>query len=67
MTNEEITQRYSYLIGTPYDESMKATISTETGRDRVLGPNEISTMEFDPQRVHIRVDGNGNVQGLAFN
>jgi Peptidase inhibitor I78 family len=67
MTNEEIIERYAHLIGTPYEESLKATIGVETGRTRVVGPNDIGTKEYDPQRIHIRVDGNGNVQGFAFN
>ncbi|MBF8742277.1 I78 family peptidase inhibitor [Pseudomonas guariconensis] len=67
MTNEEVVHELQYLIGLPYEGSIKTAITQATGRTRVVGPNEMSTREFDPERVHVRVDASGAVSGFAFN
>lgn len=67
MNNEEILHALAHLIGTPYEPSVKATISEITGRARVVGPKEISTKEYDDQRIHIATDANSLIQGFSFN
>lgn len=67
MTNDEVTHALQHLIGTQYVESLKAQIAEATGRQRVVGPDDISTKEFDPTRIHICADGSGAITGFAFN
>ena len=67
MSNEEIVHALQHLIGMPYEASIKTNITQVTGRTRVVGPNEMCTREFDPERVHVRVDASGAVSGFAFN
>ncbi|MBA1241445.1 hypothetical protein [Pseudomonas japonica] len=67
MTNEEIVQMLQGLIGTTYAPSVKAHISDVTGRAVVIGPNELHSKIFDPERVHIQADTNGIITGFAFN
>ncbi|MFJ4442924.1 hypothetical protein ACIPZ8_12625 [Pseudomonas sp. NPDC089422] len=66
MNNEEVLQALAHLIGTPYEPSVKSTITGITGRARVVGPNEISTKEYDINRIHIRTDANQLIQGFSF-
>ena len=56
MNNEQVLQALAHLIGTPYEPSVKATISEITGRARVVGPNEMTTKEYDTNRIHINTD-----------
>ncbi|WP_416466061.1 hypothetical protein [Pseudomonas sp. LFS044] len=67
MNNEEVLQALAHLIGTPYEPSVKATITEITGRARVVGPKEISTKEYDIDRIHINADANSLIQGFSFN
>ncbi|HDS1678767.1 TPA: hypothetical protein QEM39_000232 [Pseudomonas putida] len=66
MNNEQVLQALAHLIGTAYEPSVKATISEITGRVRVVGPNEISTKEYDVERIHIKTDANSLIQGFSF-
>lgn len=66
MTNEEALQAITHLIGTPYEPSVKDTITAITGRDRVVGPGEASTREYDSNRIHIVTDANRLIQGFSF-
>ncbi|MHC6228051.1 I78 family peptidase inhibitor [Pseudomonas sp. X10] len=66
MTNEEALQALETLIGTPYEPSVKATISELTGRLRVVGPSEFTTREYDLQRITIVVDEDDAIQGFRF-
>jgi len=67
MNNDEVLQTLAHLIGTPYEPSVKDTITEITGRSRVVGPNEVSTREYDIDRIHIRTDANQLIQGFSFN
>ena len=66
MNNEQALQALAHLIGTPYEPSVKATISEITGRARVVGPNEMTTKEYDINRIHINADANSLIQGFTF-
>ncbi|MCV4285263.1 hypothetical protein [Pseudomonas capsici] len=66
MTNEQITQALQYLIGTRYVPSVKPYISELTGRTRVLGASDVSTREFDLNRVHVGTDDAGLISGFTF-
>lgn len=66
MNNENVICALQHLVGTPYDESIKATVTELTGRPRVVGPNDISTREFDLQRIHVRADDDGSITGFTF-
>lgn len=66
MTNEEVLQTLEHLLGTPYEPGIKDTITELTGRDRVLGPNEIATREFDLNRITIAVDDENAIEGFRF-
>lgn len=67
MTNEEVLQALSHLLGSRYAPSIKDEISAITLRSRVVGPSEMSTHEFDPMRIHIQADAKGIIEGFAFN
>jgi hypothetical protein len=67
MNNDEVLQALAHLINTPYEPSVKDTITEITGRPRVVGPNEMSTREYDINRIHIKTDGNQLIQGFSFN
>jgi len=67
MNNDEILQSLAHLIGTPYEPSVKGTITEITGCPRVVGPNEMSTHEYDATRIHINTDANQLIQGFSFN
>ena len=32
----------------------------------MVGPNEMSTLEYDINRVHIKTDANGLIKGFSF-
>jgi hypothetical protein len=66
MTNPEIEIALQHLVGTRYVPSLKAYISELTGRPRIVGPNEITTYEFDVERIQIRADSTEIVTGFAF-
>ncbi|AGZ37781.1 hypothetical protein C4Q28_01600 [Pseudomonas sp. SWI6] len=66
MNNEEVLQALAHLIGTPYEPSIKDAITAITGRPRVVGPNEITTREYDINRVHIKTDAHAVIQGFRF-
>jgi len=66
MTNEEVLQAIAHLIGTPYEPSVKDTITAITGRDRVVGPGEASTREYDSNSIHIITDANRLIESFSF-
>nr|WP_314479683.1 hypothetical protein [uncultured Pseudomonas sp.] len=67
MTNEEVLKALAHLVGTAYEPAIKQTICTLTGRSRVVGPNEMTTREYDAERIHIQVDANALINGFQFN
>ncbi|CAM3615646.1 hypothetical protein D3C76_1141740 [compost metagenome] len=67
MTNEEALQQIDHLVGTRYVPSVKAYVSELTGRDRVVGINDRSTREYDPERIQIEGDADGKIKSFAFN
>lgn len=66
MTNEQVIAALVHLIGTEYTSSLKAEITEITGRQRIVGPNEASTMEYDLNRVHVVADGELKITGFTF-
>lgn len=66
MTNDEVQMTLAKLIGMPYTEAVKAQIRDLTGRARVVGPTDISTMEYDESRIHVVAGGNGVISGFRF-
>ncbi len=60
MTNEEVLNSVKHLVGSRYVPSVKAYISELTGRPKVTGVDDISTMECDDNRLNIK----GNEAGL---
>ena len=66
MSNEVVLQQLQHLIGTRYVPTVKAYISELTGRDRVVGPGEVTTREFDVNRVNIEADGAGIITAFHF-
>ena len=67
MTNEEVLRTLAHLVGTPYAPALKDTIRTLTGRPRVVGPNEMSTRDYDAERIQIKADADLMIQSFAFN
>lgn len=66
MNNDEALKTLAHLVDTPYEPGVKATISALTSRARVVGPNEMCTLEYDTDRVHIKTDANGLIKGFSF-
>ena len=66
MTNEEVTQLINHLIGSRYVQSVKAYISELTGRPRVVGIHDKSTLEMDPDRIHLVGDTDGVIVSFYF-
>ncbi|MNM25972.1 hypothetical protein D3C76_753780 [compost metagenome] len=67
MTNEEVLQTLAHLVGTRYVPELKGTICALTGRTRVVGPNEMSTRDYDAARIQIKADADLMIQSFAFN
>jgi len=66
MTNEQVLQALQHLIGNRYVPAVKGYISQLTGRARVTGAEDISTREFDPDRIHVGTDEAGLISGFSF-
>ncbi|HCN47126.1 MAG TPA: hypothetical protein DIT18_16940 [Pseudomonas sp.] len=66
MTNDEVLVALSKLVGCEFTAATKAEITKLTGRARVVGPNEPSTMELDNSRIHVIAGGNGVITGFRF-
>ena len=66
MNNEEAKAALAKLIGCEYTEPTKAEITKLTGRARVVGPPDASTMEIDESRIHVLAGGNGVITGFRF-
>jgi len=66
MTNEEVLVALSPLVGCEYTEATKARITELTGRARVVGPTDISTLDLDRSRIHVVAGGNGVITGFRF-
>ncbi|MFD2645831.1 I78 family peptidase inhibitor [Pseudomonas japonica] len=66
MTNEEVQVALAKLIGCEYTQAVKAQITELTGRARVVGPNDVSTLEMDESRIHVVAGGNGMITGFHF-
>lgn len=67
MTNEEVLQTLAHLVGTRYVPELKGTICALSGRTRVVGPNEMSTRDYDAERIQIKADADLMIQSFAFN
>lgn len=66
MTNDEVLQQTKHLIGTRYVAAVKAYIIEVTGRNRVHGPGEVTTREFDVNRVGVVADNQGIITAISF-
>jgi hypothetical protein len=66
MTNDDIVKQLHYLIGSRYVASVKAYIEELTGRARVVGPGDMTTLDIDPQRIRIVTDANGCIARFDF-
>ncbi|PWB32754.1 hypothetical protein DCO48_12335 [Pseudomonas sp. SDI] len=66
MSNEEVEAALAHLIGTDYESSLKAEVSTLTGRERVNGPGDFSTKEYDPKRVTLVTDDKNIITRICF-
>lgn len=65
MTNEEVLQALQHLNDTRYVPSVKPYIAEMSGRALVVGPGEMSTRDYNPERIHIIVDEQ-RILGLHF-
>ncbi|MDU9392662.1 I78 family peptidase inhibitor [Pseudomonas sp. zfem002] len=66
MTNDEVQVALAELIGCEYTPALKARITELTGRARVVGPTDVSTMDLDHSRIHVVAGGNGVITGFRF-
>ncbi len=61
MTNEQAIAAIQHLVGSPYVPSVKTYITELTQRPRIVGPGEISTREYDAQRINIAANSDGQI------
>jgi len=56
-------------VGRPYTDALGETARKATGatRLRVLRPGDMATMDFDPSRLNITLDGAGRVEQVGCN
>ncbi|WP_277961503.1 I78 family peptidase inhibitor [Pseudomonas sp. RIT-To-2] len=66
MTNDQVIAAIAHLVGTQYEPGVKAQITQLTERARVVGPNEMSTREYDLNRVHIVANATGTIEAFTF-
>ncbi len=66
MTNEQVLQLIQHLIGSRYVPGVKAYICELTGRARVVGVNEPTTLDVQPERIHIQGNAAGNIESFRF-
>ncbi|WNW12731.1 hypothetical protein RRX38_16765 [Pseudomonas sp. DTU_2021_1001937_2_SI_NGA_ILE_001] len=66
MNNDEIIQALQYLIGSRYVPAARAYIGELTGRDRVHGPRDITTREYDLNRITVQTDDKDVITGFSF-
>lgn len=66
MTDEELAIPINHLLGTPYVPAVKAYISELTGRARVVGPGDHSTLEIDPHRINVHTNAIGKIITFEF-
>ena len=66
MTNEEVLETLTPLLGMHYFVSIKDYVGDLTGRARILGPGDLATREFDSNRVNIRIDKAGYIAEFTF-
>ncbi len=66
MTNDQVLAALNHLIGTRYVASVKSYITELTERSRVVGPNEMSTKEYDTNRIHIAGNASGLIESFHF-
>lgn len=66
MTNQQITILLAYLIGSRYVPSVKAYITELTGRPLVVGPGDITTLDYNVERIRINADSTGSITGFGF-
>ncbi|MCQ9424389.1 hypothetical protein NRB16_12775 [Pseudomonas sp. LJDD11] len=61
---EEALKRIDHLIGAEYAGTLKGYISELTQIGRIVGPDESTSREMDPNRLHIQVDEAGSITGF---
>ncbi|GAB7530584.1 hypothetical protein PS3A_29950 [Pseudomonas sp. 3A(2025)] len=66
MNNDEITQTLQFLIGSRYVPAARGYISELTGRARVHGPRDITTREYDLDRITVQADADDSITGFSF-
>lgn len=66
MDNNEIAQTLQFLIGSRYVPAVRGYISELTGRPRVHGPRDITTREYDLNRVTVQCDADEAITGVTF-
>ncbi|ANY16433.1 I78 family peptidase inhibitor [Bordetella pseudohinzii] len=54
------------LVGQAFSESVGADVRGRTGSDsvRVLKPGQVMTLEYNPARVNVIVDGQGKISAI---
>jgi len=62
--DRELLKKVDHLIGTLYDESVKAQIIEATGLTTVAGPDDIVTADIRNDRVKVQVDDQGLITDI---
>ena len=57
-------ERINHLIGAEYAPTLKGYICEMTHIGRIVGPNEVTTREIDPDRLNVSVDEAGKITGF---
>ncbi|MGO3983649.1 hypothetical protein ABI582_04615 [Pseudomonas sp. SAS7] len=65
MTDEQILQLMKSIIGTRFSAAVKVNIEDLTQRP-VIGPGDLSTRELNPNRITLRTNAQGVIEGCSF-
>ncbi|WDY57964.1 I78 family peptidase inhibitor [Pseudomonas sp. PSKL.D1] len=66
MDQDVFIKKIAHLIGTPYEDAIKAKISQATGIAVVAGPKDIITRDIRNDRAIVSVDGKGVITAIRI-
>jgi hypothetical protein len=66
MTNDQVLQHIQHLVGSRYVPSVKPYITELTGRTRVVGVDELTALDINPERIKIQGNAAGAIVSFSF-
>ncbi|WP_338745624.1 hypothetical protein V3D52_27355 [Pseudomonas putida] len=65
LTDEQVLKAIQSIIGTFFTPAVKVNIEAITHRP-VIGPGDLSTRELNPNRITLRTNAQGVIEGCSF-